>query len=96
MSIIKKLINWIVSIPSDKLLHFIAGAGVNLYSFAIAYRIHPTSLLMILSALITITVLVAKELYDLSHEGHSFEWLDIVAGIVGIVLTDGAMMVMLL
>lgn len=60
--------------PWDKLAHFIGGT-------IIAAVTVPVSLG--LSVAVVATVAVVKELWDLSAEGHSSEWLDGLFGIAG-------------
>ena len=93
---IKKIWNWIVTRPADKLLHFIAGAGIDLYSFAVLSRFAPAWLCFVLAAVLAISALVAKEIYDYYHkeEGHSVEIADIFYGAGGILLVDLALLVM--
>ena len=93
----RKIWEFIVSIPADKWMHFCAGAGVDLYSFAIFKRFCPFWLAIVIALVISLGVLIAKEVYDSKHkeEGHSVEVMDIVAGLIGIVLVDLAMLIII-
>ena len=91
------ILNLIISIPSDKLLHFIGGALVCLFSFAIAYRFLPLWACFAIADGAAISALLLKELYDHLHpEGHSVEWKDVLAGTVGMAVINIALLIMLL
>ena len=103
MSWIKKIWNWIVSIPKDKLLHDYAGALINLFVFALAFRLiglvipKPLWWAFAIGNVVAIGALVIKEIYDAKHkeEGHSFEWKDILYGLFGVLKIDLAIIIML-
>lgn len=94
--LIKKIWNWIVSIPQDKLLHDYAAALICMFFFAICYRFCPVWLCFVLADIIAIVALVLKELYDFKHqeEGHSFEIADLFWGCFGILKVNIAFLIM--
>lgn len=100
----KKIWNWIISIPQDKLLHDYAGALINLFTFSIFFRIlgwmivKPFWWAFLIGNVIALLALIGKEIYDSKHkeEGHSVEWKDILYGVFGIVKIDIALLIMLL
>ena len=104
-NLIKKIWNWIISIPQDKLLHDYAGALIDLFCFAIMFRIlglcccpHKAAFWWsygVANAL-ALAALVAKEIYDSKHkEGHSAEWQDIAYGVFGMVKIDICLLIAL-
>ena len=94
----RKIWEFIVSIPADKWMHFCAGAGIDLFSFVILYRFVPCWLAFVLSIILALVALFGKEIYDYHHsqEGHSVEVMDIVAGMIGVALVNIALLIMLL
>lgn len=92
----KKIWDWIVNIPQDKLLHFDAGAFINLFSFAVLYRFCPVWLAMVLAALVAVVALAVKELYDAHHPGHSVELADFLWGLFGTAVVNVAFLIMFL
>jgi len=99
----RKIWDWIVSIPQDKLLHAYAGTLVTLYSLAAAllvfgilsllgiYRVvFPVYWWVLAFAnIVAVCALIIKELYDAEHpDGHSVETGDIIFGLGGILLAD--------
>lgn len=87
MSWLKKIWNWIVSIPHDKLLHLLAGLLINAYSLGIAYRIVPFWWAVLIGFVFALVVLILKEVYD-RHHGGSVEVMDVVYGLIGVALID--------
>ena len=93
----RKIWNWLVGIPADKWMHFCAGAGIDLYAFAVAYRFVPLWAAFVIAFSLALVALVGKEIYDKLHpDGHSVEFKDILAGVIGCLLVDGALAVMLI
>lgn len=99
----RKIWNWIVSIPKDKLLHAYAGTLAVLYSmaavlfvfgvlslFGIYRSVFPVYWWVLAFAdIVAVCALILKELYDAEHpDGHSVETGDIVFGLGGILLAD--------
>lgn len=99
----RKIWNWIVSIPKDKLLHAYAGTLVTFYSLAaVLFAFGVLSLFGIYGAVFPVywwamlfgnvfaaCALIVKELYDAEHpDGHSVEKGDIIFGLGGIILAD--------
>jgi len=94
---IRKIWNWIVHIPQDKLLHDYAGALICLFVFAVAFRFCPVWLCFVLADIVTIAALAGKELYDYVHpDGHSVELMDFVYGLFGMAKVNVAFLIMLL
>ena len=95
--IIKKIWNWIISIPQDKLLHDYAAALICLFCFAILYRCTvPFWWAFGISDAVALLALIAKEVYDyLKPEGHSVELADIAYGMFGVLKIDLALIIML-
>lgn len=95
--LIKKIWNWIVSIPKDKLLHDYAAALITLFLFAILYRFTvPFWVSFWISSAVALAALIGKEVYDyLRPEGHSVEICDILYGCFGIIKIDLALIIML-
>ena len=88
VELIKKLYNLICKVASDKLLHAIAGLIIFEISFKIIdfISVVPTLINVIVSTIITLVILIGKEIYDKNHEGYSVEIADIVAGIIGMIV----------
>ena len=104
MNIFKKIWNWIVSIPQDKLLHDYAGALIDLYGFAIFFKLliwctvaKPFWWAFLAGNVIALGALIGKEIYDAKHreDGHSVEWKDILYGVFGMVKVDLAILLLL-
>lgn len=95
IAFLKKIWAWIVSIPSDKLLHDYAGALIALYTFAVFFlflKFWPT---FAVANGVALLALIAKEVYDyLKPEGHSVEAADIGFGIFGILKVDVALLIL--
>lgn len=96
-NLIKKIWNWVVSIPADKLLHLLAGLLINAYAFGIAYRIIPFWWAILVGLVIALGGLIAKEVYDYKHkeQGHSVEVADVLYGLGGVALIDLALIIAL-
>jgi hypothetical protein len=94
----KKLWNWIVSVPQDKLLHYIFGEIINLFSLVIFVHFMPLWAAFLAADAFAIAFLVGKEIYDSKHseEGHSVELNDILAGLFGILTINLAMLLLFL
>ena len=97
MDFIKKIWNWIVSIPQDKLLHDYVAALICLFSFAILFRCtFPFWWCILVADTLAIAALVAKEIYDhIKKEGHSAEFADIMWGLFGIAKMNLALIIAL-
>ena len=93
MNWIKKILDFIASIPKDKLLHDYAGLLIAMFVFAISYRFCPVWLCFVLSNILSVAALGLKELYDAHHEG-TVEFADFLWGIFGVVKFDLAMLIM--
>lgn len=93
-ALLKKLWNWIVSIPQDKLLHEKYGALICLFIFAILYRFSPVWLCFVVSDIVAVSVLALKELYDAHHAGHSVEIKDFLWGCWGAFKVNLAFLIM--
>lgn len=93
-NLIKKIWNWIVSIPQDKLLHDYAGLLIAMFVFAICYRFCPVLTAGAISNSVALFVLIGKEIYDSRHEGHTVEAKDILWGCFGILKFDLAALIM--
>lgn len=89
MNIIKRIWNWIISIPQDKLLHFIAGLLIMMYSCALFSLFLHNGIALLVGNAIGLLALIAKEIYDgINKDGHTVEFKDILAGVVGMLLAD--------
>ena len=94
-NLLKKIWEWIVSIPSDKLLHDYAGALIALYSFVVILIFSPYWGAFAAANGIAILALIGKEIYDyLKPEGHSVEVADIAYGLFGILKVDIALLLL--
>ena len=91
-NLIKKIWNWIVSIPHDKLLHLLGGLLVNAYSFGVAYRVIPFWWSILVGLVVALVVLIGKEVYDSKHGG-SVEIADVLYGLGGVLLIDLALII---
>lgn len=95
-NIIKKILNWIASIPHDKLLHMDMGQLINLFSFSILFRFVVGLWWGLLGGFIIATAfLVWKEFFDSENKG-SVEIADILWGEAGVLLTDIPLIIALL
>lgn len=95
--LLKKIWNWIVSIPKDKLLHDYASLLIAMFSYAILFRIGvPKWWCFGTANALALAALIAKEIYDSKHEGHSVEFKDILWGCFGILKWDAAALIMFL
>jgi len=94
---LKKIWNWIVSIPQDKLLHDYAGALICLFSFAILFRCTvPFWWSLLIAIVVAVLFLIGKEVYDyFKKEGHSVELADILYGLFGVVKVAIALIIAL-
>ena len=72
----KRLLNMLGSIPSDKMLHFIAGILITAVIAAVFPRFAP------LAAVVAIVAGFAKELRDEIAYG-GFDWKDLLATVLG-------------
>lgn len=96
-NLIKRIYNWIVSIPKDKLLHDYAGELIAMFSFAILFRFLPFWWVFGISNAIALLFLIGKEIYDSKHHGEqSAEIADILWGIFGAVKWDIAALILFL
>lgn len=92
--LIKKIWNWIVSIPQDKLLHEKWGAMICAFVFAIFFRFSPVWLCFVVADIISIGALALKELYDAQHSGHSVELADFLWGCWGVAKVNIVFLIM--
>lgn len=94
-NLFKKIWNWIVTIPNDKLLHDYAGALICLFTFAVLFRFFPIWLCFIIADIVATIALGLKELYDFKHpSGHSVEAADFYYGLFGIIKVNIALLTM--
>lgn len=87
----KKIINFIMSIPADKLLHFIAGMCVTAISLILVKLVSLDLKSVFIIPFIVVNLFgVGKELYDKFHPRHVAEVKDylytVAGGILGIIL----------
>lgn len=74
--ILTAILNWLVSIPSDKLLHFIAGAMIaSFFALVVPY----TARVCVLFAAVAG---IAKEVFD-QYRYKGWDWLDLTYTIAG-------------
>lgn len=93
--LIKKIWNWIVSIPQDKLLHDYAAALITLFVFAIALLMVKFWVAFAIANAVAVLCIFGKEVYDyLKPEGHSVELADIWFGLFGMLKIDAALLLM--
>ena len=91
---LKRLWNFIVSIPQDKLLHLEAGDTITLYSFALLLIFLPFWRCLVCANIVAAVFIIGKEVYDALHpDGHSVECKDVLAGIAGVVKVDIALVI---
>ena len=97
-NLLKKLWDWVVSVPQDKLLHYIFGEIINLFSLVIFVHFMPLWAAVLTADAIAAAFLIGKEIYDSKHreEGHSVELNDIIAGLFGILTINLAMLLLFL
>lgn len=89
MNIIKRIWDWIVSVPKDKLLHFIFGLLAMLFGCALFSLFCPNWIALIAGNALGLLVLILKEVYDWrNQEEHTVEFMDIIAGVVGMLIAD--------
>lgn len=95
---LKKLWNWIVSVPQDKLLHYIFGEIINLFSLVIFVHFMPLWAAVLTADAIAAAFLIGKEIYDSKHreEGHSVELNDIIAGLLGVLTINIAALIVII
>lgn len=92
MNIIKKIYNWIINIPKDKLLHDYAGALVTLFAFVISFIWLTFGQSFFVANAAAFAVLVARELYDnFWGESKCVELADIFYGMFGALKVDAAL-----
>ena len=95
IDLFKKIWNWIVSIPQDKLLHDYAGALICLFFFAIFFRFCPVWLCFTLADILAVSALALKEIYDAHHrEDQTPEIADFLWGLFGVVKVNLALLIM--
>lgn len=84
----KKIFNLFSKIEKDKLLHFSVSSFLCLLFSFIFSKFMNNTLALTIGSLTTLTVGVAKEIYDqIKYKG--FDWKDIVADILGILYSCG-------
>jgi len=86
--IIEKLLGVLGKIPNDKLLHFTISLIIFEISFKLLNLIKSIDInsKYIIAAFITVFVIICKEIYDSSKKEHSFELLDIISGVIGLLV----------
>lgn len=90
---LKKIWAWIVSVPQDKLLHYVAVLLVAQFVFCVVFIFSTFWLAFGWANAAGILVGLGKELYDLiKQEGHSAEWRDLVADGAGLLTADGVLL----
>lgn len=93
----KKIWDWIVSIPKDKLLHDYCAELIAMFAFAILFRFGVSKWWCLgVSNAIAFAALILKEIYDSRHEGQSVEIKDVLWGAFGILKWDIAALIMFL
>lgn len=95
LDFLKKIWNFICSIPSDKLLHFIAGLLINLFVVALMTKCAPVWLSFLVGNVITVSILALKEYYDSKHKEHSVELWDFLYGCIGALIADVGLLIVL-
>lgn len=90
---LKKIWAWIVSVPQDKLLHFVAVLLVAQFVFCVVFIFSTFWPAFGWANAAGVVVSLGKELYDLiKREGHTAEWRDLVADGAGLVTADGVLL----
>lgn len=93
----KKFNNLIVSIPQDKLLHYIAGQIVAGLIFIASAAFFPLWITVILSMIVTVVIGILKEVYDKHHpDTHTADFKDAMATIIGGTVTTLFSVILLL
>ena len=79
----KKLIKILLSIPNDKLLHFIVSQNVNLFIASVLIEFNIKVIVVsALAFIITFVIGYIKEYYDSKHGG-VFDLFDLIADTLG-------------
>lgn len=93
----KNFNNLIVSIPQDKLLHYIAGQIVAGLIFMTSATFFPLWITVILSMVVTVVIGILKETYDKYHpDSHTADFKDAIATIIGGMVTTLFSVILLL
>ena len=83
-NIIQKLINFVINIGKDKLLHYIACYIIAHIVISVMFAIFTPSYGGCIVGLIAgITIAGIKEIYDYYHPNHTSEFLDFLYGCLG-------------
>lgn len=92
--IIQKLIDFVINIPKDKLLHFIACYIITHIVISTIFAIFTLSYRGCVIGLFAGAISAAiKEIYDSCHPGHTSEFLDFVYGFLGSLLCSIIMLI---
>ncbi len=92
----KKVWNWIVSIPKDKLLHDYAACLIALFAFAV-FLFLGCWRSMVVANIVSVAALIGKGVYDAFHPGsQSVEGEDFLYGLFGIAKFDCAAVIICL
>lgn len=90
---LKKIWAWIVSVPQDKLLHYVAVLLVAQFVFCVVFIFSTFWPAFGWANAAGVVVSLGKELYDLiKREGHTAEWRDLVADGAGLLTADGVLL----
>ncbi len=90
---LKKIWAWIISIPQDKLLHFVSILLLTLLTFCVVFIFSTFWPAFGWANLLGVVASLGKELYDLiKQEGHTAEWRDLVADGAGLLTADGVLL----
>lgn len=90
---LKKIWAWIVSVPQDKLLHFVAVLLVAQFVFCVVFIFSTFWPAFGWANAAGVVASLGKELYDLiKREGHTAEWRDLVADGAGLLTADGVLL----
>lgn len=95
MNVFRRIWDWVISIPKDKLLHACAGTLLVLYGFVLAFLGLAFWPSFIVGNAVAVAALWAKGVYDAFHgEGHSVEWADFAYGCLGVAAVDVALLLL--
>ena len=93
--LVKKIWNWIVSVPKDKLLHDYAAALITLYTFAVAFLWLGFWPAFVLADAVAAAALFGKGIYDYYNPDiHTMEIGDFIFGCFGVLKVDIALLVL--
>lgn len=96
-NLINKIFNFIVNIPKDKLLHYIACYVISHTIISIIFAIfHPSYGGCVIGFCSGVVIAMCKEIYDSKHEDHSSEFLDFIYGCLGSLTASILMLISIL